>query len=226
MTLEKKQARLTGVLYLVIIICGIFSEGFVRGSLFVNEDPMMTFTNIMEGKSFYILGFISDLIMVVCDVAVAILFYLLLKSFNKNVAMAAAVFRLGQAAIMGMNLLNLFTPLLLLNEVFYLDYFSSEQMAGLVQLSLMKHKFGYLISQVFFAFNCAFMGYLLYRSKLFPKTLGVLISLSAISYLADSLINFTAPQIASVTVVILVIPLIGEFSLCLYLLFKGVREPA
>jgi hypothetical protein len=53
----KRTARLAGVLYLIVIICAGFSEGYVRSSLVVPGNAALTASNIASSEWLYRLGF-------------------------------------------------------------------------------------------------------------------------------------------------------------------------
>lgn len=216
-------SRATGLLYLIIIACGIFSEMYVRGTLIVWGNAAETTANIAAAPSLFRMGFISDLIMVICDIGAAIAFYILLKPVNKELSALAAIFRLIQAAILGVNLLNYYTPLLLLDGSQTLP---SNVLNAQVMLSIARHSYGYIISGVFFGLSCLVLGYLLFKSGYFPKTLGILLVVGAVGYLTDCFTNFIFPQYASITETLVVsTAVIAELSLCLWLLLRGIRIP-
>ena len=216
---NKKLARITGIFYLIIIVCGIFSEGFVRMSLVVPGDAAATASNIQNSELLFRVGLVSDLFMVISDVIVAVLFFFLLRPVSEVLSSLAAFLRLGQAAVIGMNSLNHLSPLLFL-AVATQGVWSDGQVNDQILLYMSSHKYGYLISQVFFSFNCAVMGYLLLKSPLFPKPLGYGVGLAAIAYFVDAMAHFVAPSIAPNLAIIMIVPVIAEFSLCLWLLFK------
>jgi len=111
---SQKLGRLTGVFYFLIILCGLYGGMMVRGSIVVPANQSTTLQNLISNQVLFRIGFISDLIMVLSDVMVSVLFYFLLKQTNKIVAVFAAVFRLIQSAVLATNLTNLFSPLLLI----------------------------------------------------------------------------------------------------------------
>ena len=191
--LMKPNARSAGILYLIIIISGLFSEMFVRSGMIVPGDATATAANITNNSFLFRIGFISDLVMVMSDVGVALLFYLLLKPVNQGLSMLAALFRLAQATVIGINLLNFYLPLLLLDGSSYLGSFSDEQLNSLSLLFLNAHSYGYLISGVFFGISCVILGYLIFKAEYFPKWLGVLVATAGISYLIDCFVNFLFP---------------------------------
>lgn len=163
--------------------------------------------------------------MVMSDVGVALLFYLLLKPVNQGLSMLAAFFRLAQATVIGINLLNLYLPQLLLGDAIYLSSFSGEQLNSLSLLFLNAHSYGYLISGVFFGISCVVLGILIYKANYFPKWLGILVVAAGISYLIDCVVNFLFPELASTSeILVMTVAVLSELSLCLFLLIKGVKS--
>lgn len=222
-----KLARIAGVLYLVIIICGLYSEMFVRGTLIVPGDAAATVQKIMGAKGLFRTGFASDMLMAICDVGVGVLFYMLLKPVSKTLALLAAFLRLAQAAIIGLNLLNYLNVVLIPDQPDFMTAFTAEQVNAQVMMYLQMHSYGYLVSGVFFGSSCLVLGYLFYKSAYFPKVLGVMMTLAAVSYLTDCFTNFLAPEYAGISEMLVVsIAVITEFSLCLWLLIKGVKRIA
>jgi len=216
-------ARVAGVLYLIIIACGIFSEVFVRSTLIDPGDAAATAANIGASEWLFRLGFGCDAVMLLSDVAIAILFYELLKPVSKPLALTAAAFRLIQAAILGLNLLNYYVAWLLLNGFGYAAAFETDQLNALVMLFLEMHSHGYDLGLVFFAFSSLTLGFLIVKSGTFPGILGYGLIAAAAVYLAGSLIRFLFPAYVSLFTPIYTVPLVAELSFCLWLLVKGVR---
>ncbi len=222
----RSLARTTGLLYLVIIVCAGFSEGYVRSSVLVPGDAAATADNILAAEGLFRLGFVTDLIAFLADAAVAVLFYVLLRPVSETVSLLAAAFRLvAHPAIASVNLLNHFGVLLLLGGAPYLDAFSTHQLQALALLSLQTHRYGYLIGGAFFGVHCALLGYLVVRSVAFPRLLGLLLFAAAAGYLFESFSFFLAPSLESLASGLVVATAgIAEVSLCFWLLIKGVRD--
>jgi hypothetical protein len=79
---------------------------------------------------------------------------------------------------------------------------------------------------VFFGIECVILGYLIVRSWFIPKAVGVLMTIAGVCYLTNSFAMILAPDFAEgLLPSILIPPFIGEASLALWLLIKGV-DPA
>lgn len=220
---QQKIARIAGVLYLIIIVCGVYSGLFIRDQLIVPGDATATASNILASEGLYRFGFAADSIMLLSDVAIAILFYILLKPVSKTLALTAAAFRLTQAAVLGFNLLNYYVALLLLNGVGYTTSLNTEQLNTLALLFIDMHSHGYDLGLIFFGLSSLILGYLIIKSNYFPGILGYGLIAAAIVYLLGSYTKFLFPEYLSLIQPFYLIPLIAELSLCLWLLIKGIR---
>ena len=217
-------ARIGGVLYLIIIVFGIFGELFVRGKLIVSGDAAATANNIMASQLLWRLGIAGDLVMHICDVPLMLIFYVLLRPVNKNLALLAVLFTLIQTAVLVATKLNLFTPLFLLGNADYLKAFEPNQLNALLYLSVKSDSYGFGIGLLFFGCACLVLGYLIFTSTYLPKILGVLMQIAGLCYLTNSFALILSPAFANMISPAILLPaFIGELSLCLWLLVKGVN---
>lgn len=222
----KKSARVTGILYLIIFFANIFVFFYVTPSVRVPGDATATANNILASESMYRAGLVSYLIVFLSDIGVAVLLYNLLKPTNKMLAQIFLVTRLMQTAVHAVNLLNYVFPLLLLNGSDYLGAFAPAQLNAAAMLFLDAHHYGVLISEAFFAVSTLLLGWLVYKSELFPGILGILLVLAALGYFLDSFGIFLMPQHEALFAEMMQAPaIIGEMAFMLYLLIKGVRTP-
>lgn len=215
-------ARLAGVLYLIIFACGVFSELLVRGSIVVPDDAAATAQNILAHETLFRVGFASDLVMLLSDVGVAVLFYVLLRPVSRTLALLALSLRLLMDAVLGANLLNHLAAVLILSDSDRLAGFDADQVNSLALLSMDAHKYGYLIGLVFFGLHVAVLGYLFFRSTYFPRLLGVLLGLAAVGYLVDSFGFFLLPSYdGSLSPIALAPVFVAELAVIGWLLVKG-----
>ena len=218
-------ARIAGSLYLIIIIAGALGQIFIRGKLIVAGDAIATAGNLMASQSLWRIGIAGDLLMHVLDIPVMLALYLLLKPVNKPLAVSAVLFNLIQTAVLVVNKLNLLVPLLLLGNAEYLKALEPQQLQALAYVPLRLHDYGFGIGLIFFGCVCLVQGYLIFKSGFLPKTIGVLMALAGLSYLANSITLLLAPAYAEMVVPVLALALLGELALALWLIVKGVNVP-
>ena len=96
----------------------------------------------------------------------------------------------------------------------------------LVLLLLDLHQVGYTLAGVFFGLWLLPLGYLAYRSGLFPRSLSILLAVAGGSWIVDTLAVFLFPDLPAMVHTILTAPTFAEFWLIAYLLIRGVRTPA
>ena len=136
----------------------------------------------------------------------------------------ALLFNLVQTSVLVANKLNLLMPLFLLGDAEYLKSIDPHQLQAMAYLAIKSHGYGFGLGLIFFGCECLILGYLIFKSGYFPKAIGVLMQLAGICYLINSFSLILAPKFAdSIFPFILLPPFIGELSLCLWLLIKGVN---
>jgi hypothetical protein len=219
-------ARIGGMLYLLIIVSGMVGEVVVRGKLVVSGDAATTAHNIAASPLLWRVGIASDLIMHVCDVPLMLIFYVLLKPVNKPLALLAVLFNLVQTAALVAYKLTLVVALFLLGDAEYLKAFDLKQLQALTYLSVRADGYGFGMGLIFFGFECLILGYLIRRAGYLPKFLGVLMQVAGLCYLTNSFALLLAPKVAGVLFPAILLPaFVGELSLCLWLLVRGVDIP-
>jgi hypothetical protein len=94
----------------------------------------------------------------------------------------------------------------------------------LAYLSIRSQGYGFGVSLIFFGCFCVVVGYLIFRSGYLPKTVGVLMQIAGLCYLTDSFALILSPSFADRLFPAILLPaLVGEASLCLWLLTRGVN---
>jgi len=218
-------ARTAGMIYLIIIIAGIFGELFVRGKLIVPGNADSTAVNIASQQLLWRTGIALDLLMHVCDVPMMFIFYVLLRPVNKNLALLALLFNLIQTAVLVANKMNLLTGLFLAENTNGLNTFDPHQVHALAYLYANRvHGYGFGVGLIFFGFACLVYGYLIFRSGYLPGVLGIMLQIAGLCYLVNSFALIIAPAVADAMFPVILLPsFIGELSVCLWLLLKGVN---
>jgi len=217
-------ARIGGSLYLMIIVLGAFAEGFVANKLIAPGDATATARNIMAAHGLWQFSVAGDLVVVLCAVPLLWIEYLLLRPVNRQLALLAVLFNVVSLAVEAISKLFLLLVMPTLGSPGYVKAFAPQQLEVLANLALRSHDIAFNIALIFFGFTCLVNGYLIFKSGYLPKLLGVLMQIAGLSYLLACFAALFAHALADlITPAILLPPLIGESSFCLWLLIKGVH---
>ncbi|MFB3922095.1 MAG: DUF4386 domain-containing protein [Terriglobia bacterium] len=220
----KLYARIGGALYLIIIILGLFGEAYVRSKLIVAGDAAATAANIRSMESLWRLHIAAELVLLMCAVVLLLILYFLLRPVSRELALLAAFFNLVSIGLEAAITLYLLVALFPLGPAEYLKAFQPEQLYALAYLSLRSHGPGFGVSLIFFGCFCLVTGYLIFKSRFLPKAVGILMQVAGLCYLTNSFALILAPSIANRMFPTILVPaFIGEASLCLWLLVKGVN---
>ena len=223
-TSPQLYARIGGVLYLIIIVVGLFGEAFVRDRLIVSGDAAATAANIMSHESLWRFHIAAELFLLICAVALLLILFVLLRPVSRDLALLAVFFNLVSIGIEAATTMRLLEALFPLGNAGYLKAFTPEQLYAMATLSLKSHGYGFGVSLIFFGCFCLIVGYLIFKSGYLPKAIGVLMQIAGLSYLTNSFALVLAPAWANRLFPADVVPaFVGEASLCLWLLVKGVN---
>lgn len=226
MTSNKKTAQISGLIYLVVVITGIFSLMYVPSKLIVWGNAVDTFNNIIANQQLFRLGLLSYIICYVFFLFLPLALYRLLESINQNYAIvmvASAVVSVPMALI---NIQNQYNVLSLISDESYLKVFENDYIQAQVLLYLNHYDNGHLITSVFFGLWLFPFGYLVYKSGMLPKILGIFLMLGCFSYVINFIGNTLFANYSSLGIAsyIQIPATIGEIGICLWLLIVGTRQ--
>jgi hypothetical protein len=220
-------ARIAGGLYLIVILGGAFAIGYVPATIVVPGDAAATAHNIQAHELLYRLGIVVHLIILCCNVPLAVIFYDLFKVLNRRLSLLVVFFTLAGTAVEGANLTNQFVPLTLLvgeHSTTYSTATTAAQLQALAYAPIDLQEASYGMYTAFFSFYGLAIGYLVFRSAFVPRVIGVLLAIGALCYLTYSFASVLSPGFAHHLVPYIQLPsLAGEGSFCLWLLLVGVN---
>jgi hypothetical protein len=223
---NKKTARIAGILYLLVGIFGGFSEGFVDPKMYVVGNAAATAGNVIANSGLVRMGVIAHLLDGTFFVFTAMTLYTLLHHVHKSVARAMLILVILASGTICLNSVFQYESLRVATDSSYVSAFGIAGSNALVLLLLDTQHYGTLIAQVFFGLWLVPLGYLTYKSGLFPKWLGVVLIIGGICYLIDLFAAFLFPNLGQKIHVFVIIPsAIAEISMVLYLLIVGVKKP-
>src|SRR5216684_3477402 len=88
-------ARIAGLLFLISLVAGGFGELYVPTVLIVSGDPTATAKNIVASDSLFRMGFASYLVEAICDIALTLILYVLLRPVGRELALLTVFFAFG-----------------------------------------------------------------------------------------------------------------------------------
>jgi hypothetical protein len=216
-------ARLTGALWLIVIAVSIASL-FAAPSVNINGSPAETAASLLAAETSYRLAFALLFVGSLCYLGVTALLYEL-RPINRSVALFGAFAGLAGLTIGAASAVNELGALDLLKQASTAAPAAANQLQTIAQFALRDGP-EFKVGMVFFGLQIASVGYLILRSGLVPRVIGGVLVAGGLSYIITSFATFVAPALgARLSPLVIPIAILGEGSLTLWLLFKGVNVP-
>ena len=222
---NKHSARIAGLLYLIVVLAGIFSLAYVPSQINAADDAT-TVRNIVAHDSLFRLGIVAGLVCYTAFLLLPLALYRLLSPFGKQAAVLMVAFAVASVPLSFAVTLNKFDVLTLLSGADYLQAFTAQELQARVMLSLQSYRDGLLVAQIFWGLWLLPFGYLVYKSGILPRALGILLMLGCFGYLIEFIGKMFFPGYAENRIAGFVgLPAsVGEIGICLWLLVVGARE--
>ena len=221
--INKKTARIAGLLFLMMVVFGLAAEVFFRQKVFSASDITTTTNNILSNTFLYRVGILSDMLMSLSYMLTALVLYKLLSSVNKNMAASMVVFATAGCVLLLFNILIEIAPLYILSGNDFMSAFNSTERQSLAMFFYNLYLHGYMIGQIFFSLWVLPLGILIYKSGFIPKVLGILFMIETIFGLLAVTVHFLIPN-ATLESILMIPMMIAEFSFMFYLLIRGINE--
>lgn len=214
-------ARMAGALWLIVIIIG--GLDVVTSSTVVAGNAAATAQNILASEFRFRLGEVGEFVGGACYLGVTVLLYQLLKPVSRNLALfAACCGMIGIAIGAGGTVRDLGVVTLLKSAQSGAS--DAGQMQAVALTTIRTFGLGFSVSMVYFGLQVGTAGYLLARSGFFPRLIGILLAIGGSIYVIGSLAVLVSPAVGGQLFrVVIPIAFIGEGSVTLWLLFKGVN---
>ncbi|PQB03338.1 hypothetical protein BST83_18755 [Polaribacter filamentus] len=224
MNSKKKNARIAGLMYLLMGITGAFGIMYVPSNIMVAGNATATANNIMDSELLFRLSMISNLISQTIFVFLVLSLNRLLKGVNPKHARLMVTLVTISVPIAFLNILNLVAAQILVSGADYLTIFDENQLNSIMMVFLNLYEHGIFIVGIFWGLWLYPLGLLVIKSKFIPKIIGIFLIIGCFAYLTDSFTSLLFPLYKEIIFPILIVPLaIGEFSIIFWLLIKGVK---
>jgi hypothetical protein len=225
MNSKKKNARIAGLLYLLIAITGGFGIMYTQSNILVPNNATATASNITNAEFTFQLSIFSNLISQALTIFLALTLARLFKDVSPKLTKYMVTLVLVAVPISFLNVLNLVAAQMFVGGADFLNVFDTNQLNSLALVFINLYQFGISVVGIFWGLWLFPFGMLIIKSKFIPKIIGIFLVIGCFAYLIDSVISILFPEHKTSISSIIMLPLaLGEFSAILWLLIKGVRE--
>jgi len=224
MNSTKKQARVAGLLYLVLAIPAPIGLMYVPSKLIVSGDATATADRIRASESLLRIGIASELFPQIIFIFLVLALYRLFKAVNETLAQQMVILgALVSVPIVFLNVLNEIAALILVSGADFLSVFDKNHLDALAYLFLRLHKQGIIVVSIFWGLWLFPFGMLVIRSGFIPRILGVLLMIAGFGYLVSSFTSLLLPQYEKLVGQFTMVLNFGELPIIFWLLIKGVN---
>jgi len=223
---NRNTARAAGLLYLIVVLTGMFSLAYVPSQLILSGDAGNVVASFQRNETLYRFGIMASVLCYTAFLLLPLALYRLLSEYGKPAGVLMVGFAVVSVPLSFVNVLHQFEILSLLHASDYMQPFSLAQVNALIISVLNKYRGGLLFSKIFWGLWLAPFGYLVYKSGILPKLLGVLLMLGCLGYLVDffGYLLFSEYRQSLVSSYAGLPAAIGEIGICLWLLIMGAKQ--
>ncbi len=223
MSSTKKKARIAGLLYLLLAITGVFNLIYVPSALIVFGDATATANNITSSELLFRTDILSGLMSNVIFVFLVLALYRLLKDISHKQAILMVILVVISVSTGLVSSFNQIAALIILSGADFLSVFEKPQLDALAYVFLRLHSQGLQAIQIFWGLWLFPFGFLVYKSRLIPKILGVLLIIAGFAYLLSSFTFFVLPQYKAAISPFITLLEMGELPIIFWLLIVGAK---
>ncbi|HET8898985.1 MAG TPA: DUF4386 domain-containing protein [Rhodanobacteraceae bacterium] len=225
MNLTRRNARIAGLFYLIVVLTGPFVLIYAPGQIIVTGDNAATAANMLAHldlfRAWIGVGLLSEL----AFIATALALYRLLRDVQPQFAAVMALLVLIDAPLALHGLSNQIAVLKLLQNPALFASFDASQHALLATLLFTADDYGSIISEVFWGLWLLPLGALVYQSRVMPRVLGAWLVLNGLTYVALAGIRLFNPGFIDKASSLATPVLLGEVAFMLWLLIVGTTAP-
>src|SRR6185369_4300850 len=192
-----RYARVAGVAMLLSIVFGLLGEMILPDKIVVARDAAATAANILGHPMLFRLSFGAYLVEALCDVALCLYFYVLLRPVDRHLALLSAFFGIASMVIYAVAQSSFFAASLVLGDSAGMGVFTPDQRSALAYLAIRISGTIALLFLCLYGIASMIRGYLIARSTYLPKILGVLFMIGGACFFLRSATYIVAPTYSS-----------------------------
>ncbi len=207
---NKTIARFAGAFYLAYILASVIADLIAHVGF---GDAPKIIQTLTANPAMFRVGFVISLVSALFFFLAAWGLYVLLRPVNKDLALLFMALNLIGVTIQCAGMLPLYAAIASVGHI------SSE-----TYIFVDVFKNSVVMAQLFFGTWLFPLGYLVYKSKYIPKTLGVLLIVDGFAVLVWFFQAYLLPAYPQIHMPGLVVSFFAEVGLALWLLIMGARE--
>lgn len=213
-------ARIAGGFYLAYILASVFADllGHIGLGDAQQVEQAIT-TNAWSFRLGLVVAFLSALLFLLTAWSL----YVLLRPANADLALLFLLLNTVGVALQYASMLPLIFAMLLGDGASGMQLYSAAQREALAYLSINVYKTGFVTAQLFFGTWLFPLGYLVYKSEILPRFLGVLLLLDGVGVLIWFHQALLLPDYPAIRYPGIAVSFVAEVGLAVWLLVKGSR---
>src|SRR5688572_23901782 len=213
----KKTARLTGFLYLLLVIANTYSHVYVPSQLLVREDAVATAKNILANEYLFRSCVAVNMAGAVIFLFLSLNIYRLFRQVNTQLTRILVALVIVQIPfVFVLNTFKLTSLMILKSE--------PGDIPDLSMLFLQMNGYGMMALSLISGLWLLPFGMLVYKSKFIHRVFGVLLLLAAVGYTLDGLFAMLFPDYGQSLLLPYIFFGLGEIPIMLWLLIQGVKD--
>jgi hypothetical protein len=223
-TIEMKTARLAGLLYLIVVVTGIFTLAYVPSRIVLSGEPQSVIANVTASETLFRFGIAGFIVNQVAFLLLPLVLYRLLRPVGETAAALMVVLSVISVPIALVSLSSRMDVLAMVTDARYAAL-GAEQLQAMVLFALGEYRSAIRLTMLFWGLWLFPFGYLVFKSGFLPRILGVLLILGCFGYATEVFGDLLIPGYAASAVpgFIRLPAAVGEIGTCLWLLIVGVR---
>lgn len=223
---QRIAARVAGITLLVLMASGFLGMFGFGHHLIVDGNAAATARNILMHERGFRAGLVCGLVMLNCDVVLALALFALLEPVNRPLALLGSFWRVANAMMLAVGIAAGLVSLDLLGNPHYTSLLNSDQLNALAMMFFdLRHHLS-LMGLMFFCFGAGIHSWLLLRSGYIPRVISGLYLFASCEMLLGCFLFILFPATRAVLDPAIVVPdFVAELWVALWLTFKGVKLP-
>ncbi len=223
---QRIAARIAGWTLLLLMVSGFTGMFAFGGNPIVDGDAAATAQNILAHERAFRGSLTCGIVMLNCDVVLALALYALLAPVNGTLALLGSFWRIANAVVLAVGVAASLVALDLFSNTNYMSLLNGNQLHPIALIFFDLNYRLSLMGLMSFCLGAGVHSWLLYKSRYIPRIISGLYLFACIEMLLCCFTFLIFPKTREVLDPAFVVPdALAELSAALWLAIKGVKLP-